>query len=114
MPRPDLTLQLRAAIAARCPADLRQLLDDHGLVAFSAAIADCSPRLASDALSLLPPLQRGAVLRHMPSRRRAQLLRSDAAADSASLGRRPSARPCASSPSMASRLTSALTCRNPT
>lgn len=62
---------LRAAIAARRPAALRQLIDDHGLVAFSNALAACSPRVAADALSLLPPAQCNAVLRHMPSARRA-------------------------------------------
>ena len=65
-----LVPSLRAAIVARRSAALRQLFDDHGLLAFSNAVTACSPRTAADALSLLPPAQRNAVLRHMPSSRR--------------------------------------------
>ncbi len=64
-----LVPNLRAAIVARRSAALRQLFDDHGL-AFSNAVTACLPRAAADALSLLPPAQRNAVLRHMPSSRR--------------------------------------------
>jgi hypothetical protein len=69
----DLARQLRAAVAARSPFELRRLLDDHGLVAFASALNMWSPRLVADALSLLPPLRRSAVLRHLPSHRREEL-----------------------------------------
>lgn len=67
----NIVPRLRAAIAARRPTALRQVIDDHGLVVFSNALAACSPRVATDALSLLLPAQCNAVLRHMPSARRA-------------------------------------------
>lgn len=62
-----LVMRLRAAVAARLPADLQQLLADHGLVAFATAVAACSPRVAADAVSMLPSAQRAAVSRHLPS-----------------------------------------------
>lgn len=75
MNRLFFTLRLRAIIAARRPADLRRLLDDQGLVAFAAALSPRSPRAVADALSMLPSIQRGAVLRHLPTRLRDDLQR---------------------------------------
>ena len=67
MNHPALVMRLRAAVAAHLPADLEQLLADHGLVGFAAAVAACSPRVAADAVSMLPSAQRTAVSRHLPS-----------------------------------------------
>ena len=50
MNHPALVVRLRATVAARLPVDLRQLLADHGRV----AVAACSPRVAADAVSMLP------------------------------------------------------------
>lgn len=62
----SIHLALRAAVAGRRIASLRQLLLDHGVLAFAHAIANCSPRVAADALSLLSASQRTPVLRHLP------------------------------------------------
>jgi hypothetical protein len=50
----NLPTGLRSALAERHPAAVRHLLDHHGLVAFSAALATWSPRVVADVLSLLP------------------------------------------------------------
>lgn len=70
-----LILRLRAAIAARLTTDIQQLLDGHGVVAFSRALSAWSPRVVADGLSLLPPFQREVVLHHVPSRLRDALQR---------------------------------------
>jgi len=69
----DLSLALRKAIAKRRPAELRQLLEKRGLVAFTQRLLRWPPRVIMDALTLLPVERKGAVLRHLPSRRRDQL-----------------------------------------
>ena len=75
MNHPLLALRLRALIALHRPADLRRLLEGRGLVAFVAALGHWSPRAVADALSMLPSIQRGAVLRHLPARVRDDLQR---------------------------------------
>jgi hypothetical protein len=70
----ELVQCVRAAVAARRPVELQRLLAERGLIAFSAALGSCPARIAADALSLLPPLQRSAVLRHLPGRLREALL----------------------------------------
>ena len=67
MNHPFLALHLRALTALHRSADLRRLLDGHGLVAFAAALSSWSPRFVADALSMLPPIQRCAVLHHLPA-----------------------------------------------
>lgn len=66
MTRQSLTLALRAALMSRNVQQVRALLATYGLPAFSSAVALCSPRVAADALSLLPQSNRNAVLRHLP------------------------------------------------
>lgn len=66
MNRQDLHAALRAAIATRRVAQLRQLLADHGIMAFAGAVSSCSPRVGADALSLLTTAERTAVLHHLP------------------------------------------------
>jgi len=63
----NLPIRLRSALAERRPAAVRHLLDHHGLVAFAVALAAWSPRVVADVLSLLPQVDRAAVLRHLPS-----------------------------------------------
>ncbi|SEB24815.1 hypothetical protein [Variovorax sp. YR216] len=67
MNQKHLSTCLRSALAERRPAAVRELLDHHGLVPFASALAAWSPRVVADALSLLPPVRRSAVLRHLPS-----------------------------------------------
>jgi hypothetical protein len=67
----NLPIRLRSALAEHRPTAVRELLDHHGLVAFASALAAWSPRVVADGLSLLPPAQRSAVLRHLPSALRA-------------------------------------------
>lgn len=67
MNQKNLSTCLRSALAERRIAAVRELLDHHGLVAFASALAAWSPRVVADALSLLPPAKRSAVLRHLPS-----------------------------------------------
>ena len=67
MNQKNLPVRLRSALAERRPTALRELLQHHGLVAFASALAAWSPRVVADALSLLPPPERSAVLRHLPS-----------------------------------------------
>lgn len=66
MTRQALHAALRAAIAARDIAALRQLFSEYGVLAFAGAVSACSPRVAADALSLLISTERTAVLRHLP------------------------------------------------
>ncbi|MDI9856741.1 hypothetical protein [Comamonas sp. 17RB] len=61
-----LQIDLRAALMARQATQVRALLATHGLPAFARAISRCSARVAADALSLLCPDDRQAVLRHLP------------------------------------------------
>jgi hypothetical protein len=72
MIRTDLLPRLHAAVAARCPAELLQLLTDQGLVAMAGAPSASSPRFAADTLSLLPTMPRDALQRHLPGRLRAR------------------------------------------
>ena len=44
MTHQQLALLLRAAIATRCVAEVRQLVDSHGLMAFSAALTSARMR----------------------------------------------------------------------
>lgn len=67
MNQKNLPIRLRAALAERRPAAVRHLLDHHGLVPFAVALAVWSPRVVADVLSLLPEVDRAAVLRHLPS-----------------------------------------------
>lgn len=69
----QLALPLRRAIATHRVAKIRQLVDIHGLVAFSAALSSMPPRVAADALSLIPLGQRAAVRRHLSVRLREDL-----------------------------------------
>ena len=66
MHRQQLHLALRAALLSRNGLQIRAQLDTWGLANFSSAVAACSPRVAADALSLLPADERNAVLRHLP------------------------------------------------
>ncbi|MBS0505798.1 MAG: hypothetical protein JSR53_00285 [Proteobacteria bacterium] len=66
MTRQQLHTALRAALLARNVTQLRALRATYGLQAFAAAVAGCSPRVAADALSLLPEPDRQAVLRQLP------------------------------------------------
>lgn len=66
MTRQELHTALRAALQARNIQQLHALRDAHGLQAFAGAVAACSPRVAADALSLLPAPDRSAVLRQLP------------------------------------------------
>ena len=67
MNQKNLPVRLRVALAERRAAVVRELLDHHGLVHYASALAVWSPRVVADALSLLTPVQRSAVLRHLPS-----------------------------------------------
>jgi len=73
MPNQDVSLALRRAIAGRRASELRQLLDERGLVTFANRLAHWSPRVIADAVTLLPVERQAAVLRHLPSRLRDQL-----------------------------------------
>ena len=75
MIRQDLNIRRCAAVAAHRPAELRLLPEAEGLVAPSGGLAVRSSRVVADVLSLLPPLQRVAVLRHWSSCLRNQVLR---------------------------------------
>ncbi|MBN9340351.1 MAG: hypothetical protein J0H52_09760 [Comamonadaceae bacterium] len=66
MTRHPLHAALRAALLSRNVHQVRALRATHGLPAFAAAVAGCPPRVAADALSLLPLDDRDAVLRHLP------------------------------------------------
>lgn len=66
MTRQQLNIALRAALMSRNVHQVRALLATYGLPAFANAVAHCSPRVAADALSLLPQDNRNAVLRHLP------------------------------------------------
>lgn len=66
MTRQPLNIALRAALMSRNVHQVRDLLATHGLPSFAKALALCSPRVAADALSLLPQDKRNAVLRHLP------------------------------------------------
>lgn len=66
MTRQQLNIALRAALMSRNVHQVRALLATYGLPAFANAVAHCSPRVAADALSLLPQDKRSAVLRHLP------------------------------------------------
>ena len=73
MTRQQLHAALRAALLSRNVQQVRALRATHGLAAFSAAVAGCPPRVAADALSLLPLDDRDAVLRRLPRPVRAGL-----------------------------------------
>lgn len=66
-------LALRAAVASRRIGNLQQLLTEHGVLAFTEALLNCSPRVAADALSLLSASERISVLRHLPQSAREKL-----------------------------------------
>jgi hypothetical protein len=66
MNREDFKTLLRSALAERRPVVLQHLLDLHGAAAFADGLAAWSPRLVADALSLLLPTQRMAVMRYLP------------------------------------------------
>lgn len=66
-------LALRAAVASRRITHLQQLFTEHGVLAFSDALLNCSPRVAADALSLLSASERTSILRHLPLTAREKL-----------------------------------------
>ena len=73
MNREDLQFIVRAAIAARDAHEIHQLLERHGLVAFSQALAPWSTRAIADGLTLLGPAHRAPVIRHLPPHSRTRL-----------------------------------------
>jgi len=73
MSNQDLSLALRRAVAGRRTSELQQLLDERGLATFANGLANWSPRVIADAVTLLPVARQAAVLRHLPSRLRDQL-----------------------------------------
>ena len=68
-----LTLSLRTALIDRNVCQVRALLVTHGLTAFGCALAQFSPRVTADVLSLLKADDRTAVLRHLSSSQRDSL-----------------------------------------
>lgn len=68
-----LTLSLRTALIDRNVCQVRALLVTHGLTAFGYALAQFSPRVTADVLSLLKAEDRTAVLRHLSSSKRDSL-----------------------------------------
>ena len=66
-------LALRAAVASRRIGNLQQLLTEHGVLAFTEALLNCSPRVAADALSLISASERTSILRHLPQSAREKL-----------------------------------------
>ena len=68
-----LTRSLRAALMDRNVCQVRALLATHGVTAFATVLSTCSPRVTADALSLLQPADRAAVLRHLSSPQRDRL-----------------------------------------
>ena len=64
---------LRAAIASHRSAVLCELLAVHGQRACALALAELSPRVIADALSMLSVSERAGVLRYLPRDARARL-----------------------------------------
>ena len=86
-----LILSLRTALIDRNVCQVRALLVTHGLTAFGSALAQFSPRVTADVLSLLKTEDRTAVLRHLSSSKRDSLrpLGLALSADEADAGGRP-------------------------
>lgn len=70
-----LSLQqaIRIAILQHKPVVLKNLLDTHGMVAFSKAISAFSPRLIADVLAMLPLEERKCVIQHLSRKARHKL-----------------------------------------
>lgn len=65
-PPKALARALREAIATHRPVVVQALLESHGAAKLAAALAECSPRVIDDALTMLPLASRKGVARGIP------------------------------------------------